>query len=35
MESLAHKLLPRELWDEICVSALANNQLHPHRQAPQ
>ncbi|KAI9280156.1 hypothetical protein BC943DRAFT_340294 [Umbelopsis sp. AD052] len=34
MESLAHKLLPRELWDEICVSALANNQLHPHRQAP-
>ncbi|KAH8553060.1 centromere kinetochore component CENP-T-domain-containing protein [Umbelopsis sp. PMI_123] len=35
MESLAHKLLPRELWDEICVSALANNELHPHRQTPQ
>ncbi|KAI8575971.1 hypothetical protein K450DRAFT_259234 [Umbelopsis ramanniana AG] len=34
MESLAHKLLPRELWDEICVSALANNELHPRRQAP-
>lgn len=32
MESLAHKHLPRELWDEICVSALANNELHPNRQ---
>ncbi|KAG2181266.1 hypothetical protein INT43_008849 [Umbelopsis isabellina] len=31
LEALAHKLLPRELWDEICVSALANNELHPGR----
>lgn len=29
VEQLAHKYLPRELWDEFCVSALAYNELHP------
>ncbi|KAI9301059.1 hypothetical protein BJ944DRAFT_272040 [Cunninghamella echinulata] len=29
LEALAHENLPRELWDEICVSALADNYLYP------
>ncbi|KAJ8664144.1 hypothetical protein O0I10_000423 [Lichtheimia ornata] len=29
IEELAHKYLPRELWDEFCVSALAYNELYP------
>ncbi|CAO3616539.1 unnamed protein product [Cunninghamella blakesleeana] len=30
LETLAHENLPRELWDEICVSALADNYLYPN-----
>ncbi|KAI8377596.1 uncharacterized protein BYT42DRAFT_546264 [Radiomyces spectabilis] len=29
LESLAHENLPRELWDKLCVSAVANNNLYP------
>ncbi|KAI8333435.1 hypothetical protein BC941DRAFT_473630 [Chlamydoabsidia padenii] len=29
LEALAHEHLPRELWDEICVSAMSNNYLYP------
>ncbi|KAI8062726.1 hypothetical protein BC940DRAFT_308232 [Gongronella butleri] len=29
LEALAHEHLPRELWDELCVSAVADNYLHP------
>lgn len=29
LEALAHERLPRELWDSICVSALAHNALYP------
>lgn len=29
LEALAHEYLPREMWDSICVSALAHNELYP------
>ncbi|ORZ22610.1 hypothetical protein BCR42DRAFT_171733 [Absidia repens] len=31
LEVLAHEHLPRELWDQLCVSALADNYLYPER----
>ncbi|CAO3594700.1 unnamed protein product [Absidia cylindrospora] len=31
LEALAHEHLPRELWDQLCVSALADNYLYPQR----
>ncbi|ORY95255.1 hypothetical protein BCR43DRAFT_296462 [Syncephalastrum racemosum] len=32
VEALAHDFLPRELYDRICVSALANNELYPDKE---
>ncbi|KAF7721932.1 hypothetical protein EC973_003920 [Apophysomyces ossiformis] len=29
LEGLAHRILPRELWDMMCTSALADNVLYP------
>ncbi|KAI9030873.1 hypothetical protein CLU79DRAFT_359523 [Phycomyces nitens] len=29
LETLAHEYLPRELWDLVCVSAIADNELYP------
>lgn len=29
LEALAYEHLPREYWDQICVSAMGNNYLYP------
>ncbi|KAI9312100.1 hypothetical protein BX666DRAFT_851826 [Dichotomocladium elegans] len=31
LEALAHQHLPRELWDELCVSATAYNVVYPYK----